>query len=170
MIGLGEPMLDAVLLAGAPEDVLDPSLPAVLIALDELYAIVGKDGVDLVGHRLDEHMQEGCRGQFGGFAIEPGESSRRGRDVCLQRGWNRLLRLHGGRSRLPARPANGPQPPDGVEPGAEVATDVEDDPIGPDPGAGEQVLAQDELHKLRALGDVRRQCVELVLLEVELRE
>lgn len=38
MVGLGKAMLDAVALAGAPEDVADPSLRDALIAIDEQEA------------------------------------------------------------------------------------------------------------------------------------
>ena len=66
-------MLDAVVLAGATEDVADPALRDTLVAIDELDAIVGQDGVDLVGHCLDQRLEEGRGCEFGGFAIDPGE-------------------------------------------------------------------------------------------------
>ena len=64
MIGLGEPVLDAVCLADAAEDMAHPSRRTALIALNELHAVVGQDGVDLVRNRLDQRTQELCRGKL----------------------------------------------------------------------------------------------------------
>ena len=46
VIGLGEAMLDAVLLADTAEDMADPSQWAALVPLHELYAVICQDGVD----------------------------------------------------------------------------------------------------------------------------
>ena len=74
VIGLGEPMLDAVCLADAAEDMADPSQRPALVTLNKLYAVVGQDGVDPVGHRLDQHAQEGCRGERGRPPLDAGKN------------------------------------------------------------------------------------------------
>src|SRR3546814_10513661 len=71
-------MLDAVLLADTAEDMADPSQCAALVTLHELHAVVGQDGVDPVGNRLDQHAQEGCRGELGRPSIDAGEHQLRG--------------------------------------------------------------------------------------------
>lgn len=78
VVGLGESMLDAIALAGAPEDVSDPGLRHALIAIDELDAIVGQDGVDLVGHGPHQHLEEGGCGQLGRLAVDAGKDQLRG--------------------------------------------------------------------------------------------
>lgn len=50
-------MLDTVFLTGTPEDVRERQTRAAL-ELWELHAVVGEDGVDLVGHRPDQRLQE----------------------------------------------------------------------------------------------------------------
>lgn len=78
MIGFGEAMLDAVALAGAPEDVADPGLRHPLLAIDEMDAIVGQDGLDLVGYGPDQNLEECGSGQLGGFAVDAHEDQLRG--------------------------------------------------------------------------------------------
>lgn len=63
----------AVVLAGATEDVADPCVRDALVSIDELYPVVGQDGVDRVGHRLDQHLEEGGCCQLGCSATDAGE-------------------------------------------------------------------------------------------------
>lgn len=58
MVGFGQPMVDARLLADAVKDVEE----CVLIALPvrELNAVIGQHGVDLVGHGADQVTQDLC--------------------------------------------------------------------------------------------------------------
>ncbi len=61
MVGLGQTMLDAVLVADAIEHV--PAVEggwagAVARGMAELHPIVGQHGVDLVGHERDQRAQE----------------------------------------------------------------------------------------------------------------
>lgn len=61
MVGLGEAMLDVVLAADAIEHVQPVAgrrTRAVLNAVAELDAVVGEDGMYLVGHRPDHRRQE----------------------------------------------------------------------------------------------------------------
>lgn len=59
VLHLGRAVLDTIVLAGTPEDVLHGS--AILLAVFELDAVVGEDRVYLVGNRLNEVAQElGC--------------------------------------------------------------------------------------------------------------
>jgi hypothetical protein len=63
MVGLGEPMLDPVLIADAIEDVNPPSCGrtgAVSRRVCELEAIVGQHDPYLVGKDLDDFAQESC--------------------------------------------------------------------------------------------------------------
>lgn len=46
MIRLGKAMLDAVVLAGATENVANPRVRHALVPIDELHTVVGQDGVD----------------------------------------------------------------------------------------------------------------------------
>src|SRR3546814_10672670 len=71
-------MLDAVLLAYTAEDMADPSQCAALVTLHELHAVVGQDGVDPVDNRLDQHAQEGGRGERGCAARDGGAEQHRG--------------------------------------------------------------------------------------------
>lgn len=41
MVRLGETMLDAVILAGAAEDVTDPSVRHALVSIDKLHPVIG---------------------------------------------------------------------------------------------------------------------------------
>jgi hypothetical protein len=63
VVGLGEPVLDAVLAADAVEDVgaqVAPRRPVpVLRQVGEGHAVVGEHGVDRVGERRDDLPQEG---------------------------------------------------------------------------------------------------------------
>ncbi|RUW29056.1 hypothetical protein EOA37_34525, partial [Mesorhizobium sp. M2A.F.Ca.ET.015.02.1.1] len=61
-------MLDAVVAAGAPEDVLHGR--AVLLAVFELDAVVGEDRVDFVGNRRGEMAQELGRDHLGGPLVQ----------------------------------------------------------------------------------------------------
>lgn len=72
MVGLGEPMLDAILLGDTTEDVREDQARAAL-ELSELHAIVGQHGMDFVGHYADQRLEEaGCH-HLGGPAINAGE-------------------------------------------------------------------------------------------------
>jgi hypothetical protein len=71
MVGFGEPVLDAVLVADPAEHVSDEV--AGPVALDELNAVVGQNGVHLVGNGLYEHLEEGCGRELGRLAIDAGE-------------------------------------------------------------------------------------------------
>ncbi len=74
MIRFGEAMLDAIAMAGAPdEDVADPRLRDALITVNELDAIVGQNGVDPVGHGPDQNLEEGGGSQLGGLAVDAGK-------------------------------------------------------------------------------------------------
>ena len=65
MVGFGQPVLDAVLVADAVEDVAAEDgfhggmAPAVLWQIGEGHAVVGEHGVDLVGEDLDHLAEEG---------------------------------------------------------------------------------------------------------------
>lgn len=78
VIGFCEAMLDAAILAGAPEDVTDPGLRDPLVAIDELDAIVGQDGVDPVGNGFDQNLEEGGGSQLGCLAVDAGKDQLRG--------------------------------------------------------------------------------------------
>lgn len=82
MIGFGEAMLDAVALAGAAKDVADPGLRDPLISINELDAVVGQDGMDPVGHGLDQHLEEGGSSQLGYPAVDAGKDELRGAIHC----------------------------------------------------------------------------------------
>src|SRR4051794_37756421 len=56
VVHLRQPMLDAVLVADAVEDVA--AVPDVLLAWGELHAVVGQHGMDTVGDGLDQVAQE----------------------------------------------------------------------------------------------------------------
>jgi hypothetical protein len=56
VVHLAQPVLDAVLVAHAVEDV--PAIVDIAFARGELDAVVGQDRVDLVGHGLDQFAQE----------------------------------------------------------------------------------------------------------------
>jgi hypothetical protein len=56
MVHLGQPVLDAVLAADAVEDVL--RVPDVPLARGEMDAVIGQDGMDLLGDGLDQLTQE----------------------------------------------------------------------------------------------------------------
>jgi hypothetical protein len=67
MVGLGEPVLDAVLAADPVEDVAHPArgrAVAVLGQVGEGHAVVGQHGVDAVGEDLD-HLAQGPKHCFG---------------------------------------------------------------------------------------------------------
>lgn len=72
MIGLGQPVLDAILLADTPEDVWERQACAAF-ELGELDAVIGKHGVDFVRHRFDQGFQKAGSDQFGGSAIYASE-------------------------------------------------------------------------------------------------
>ena len=61
VVGLGEPMLDAIFAADLVEAMhTHPSGPAIPVAwqVGELDAVVGQDGVQVVGHRFEQGFQE----------------------------------------------------------------------------------------------------------------
>ena len=78
VVRLGEPVLDAVLRTDTAEDMADPAQRTALVPLNELHPIVGEDGVDPIGHRLDQHTQERCRGELRRPPIDTGEHQLRG--------------------------------------------------------------------------------------------
>jgi hypothetical protein len=81
MVRFGEPMLNAVFVAGTVEGVATPyrsRLGAVARQIGELDAVVGKDGVDLVGNGIDQSLQEAHRHRRRCAAVELGESELRG--------------------------------------------------------------------------------------------
>jgi len=49
-----------------------------LIPIDELHTFVGQDGVDRLGHCLDEHLEKRGSRQLGRSAIDTGEDQLRG--------------------------------------------------------------------------------------------
>ena len=66
MVGLGQAVLDAVLAADlveAMDSVARGTSVPVAREVGELDAIVGKDGVEVVGHRFEQRFQEQDRGQ-----------------------------------------------------------------------------------------------------------
>ena len=71
MVGFGQPVLDAVLVAAAVEDVAAEDgfhggmAPAVLWQIGEGHAVVGEHGVDLVGEDLDHLAEEGGAVELG---------------------------------------------------------------------------------------------------------
>ena len=68
MVDLGEPVLDAVLVASHVEHVGHVSRcrpVGVARRKAELDAVVGEHGVDLIRHRLDQSDEEGGRGDAG---------------------------------------------------------------------------------------------------------
>lgn len=78
MVWLGQPMLDAVFLADAFEDMDQPPRLAAARVLDELDTVVGQHRVDPIGHGFDQYLQKGSRRQLGGAAIDTGEDQLRG--------------------------------------------------------------------------------------------
>ncbi len=76
MVGLGEPMLDAVLTADLVEAV-DPvtrcPAVAVLWQVGELDAVIGQDGVQRVWHCLEQRFEERDRGRPICLVVELGE-------------------------------------------------------------------------------------------------
>lgn len=71
-VGFGQPMLDSVFPTDATEDVREGQ-PGVTLELGELHAVVGEDGVDLVGHRPNQCFQEASGDQFRRSAIDARE-------------------------------------------------------------------------------------------------
>lgn len=71
--GACEPVLNAVLLSGTSEDMADPSHRTTFVTLNELHAVVGDDHVDSARSRLDQHAQEGCRGERGHPPLDAGK-------------------------------------------------------------------------------------------------
>jgi hypothetical protein len=70
MVGFGEPMVDAMLMADAIEDIVE----GVLIALPvgTLEIVIGQHGVDLVWHGGDQVVQELCGYHLVGFGMQLG--------------------------------------------------------------------------------------------------
>jgi hypothetical protein len=80
MIGLGQPVFDAMTLTSSIEWVTAPDggrPRSVLWEVGELDAVVGQDDVDLVGNGLDQFVEERCRGNGIGSVDQPGEGDLR---------------------------------------------------------------------------------------------
>lgn len=77
VIGFGRPVLDAVLGADCPEDMADKSAFSPPVMLNELHAVIGQDGMDLIGDGLDEGLDKAGGDEFCCLPIDPGEHNLR---------------------------------------------------------------------------------------------
>jgi len=73
VIWLGQPVLNVVLQAHTTEDMREGQTLCATFALDELDAVVGQDGVDLVRHPPDQRFQKADCNQLGGLAADARE-------------------------------------------------------------------------------------------------
>lgn len=73
MIRLCEPVFDAALGTDPSEDVGDKAALGLSVMLDELNAVVGQHGVDLVGDRHEQGFEEAGSDELRRLSVGPGE-------------------------------------------------------------------------------------------------
>jgi hypothetical protein len=78
VIWLCQPVLDAVLGADGAEYVCHEAAFRLPVVLDELHAVVGQHGVDLIGNGPDQGLEEACGDELRCFPMNPGEDELRG--------------------------------------------------------------------------------------------